>query len=437
MATVRKRKWTHNGKDAEAWVVNYTDQGGKRRQKTFEKKKDADRWRTQVEGEIITGSHTPDRATITVAEAAQKFIADCERRRRIGDRMTGYTLSNVRVLLNHVEARFGSRKLNSLSGMEIQDWLNLLAETYARKTVAQIAARFSNVLDFAVRRGTLAKNVISVEKIAAPRAQKRPRAFPSKAEMAALLQAAYSPPAGQYQLTTVNGQLVICLGIFAGLRIGEISGLQWEDVDFEAKVLRVRHSHSYYDGLKDPKTAAGIREIPMAAQVEAALLNVAAFWDCKDALQLERQSRFGDADSRRGQNAVSEAMRKRWGRLPVHAGDAPRRSGFVLQSARLKPLYSENIRHCYFTPLMARAGLTEGGKPKFTPHGMRHAAASLFIEAGLPAMNLKAVIGHSSVSVTYDIYGHLFPEDDRTAAAVSNISSAMSAAMQQQDAISI
>jgi integrase len=54
------------------------------------------------------------------------------------------------------------------------------------------------------------------------------------------------------------------------------------------------------------------------------------------------------------------------------------------------------------------------GKPKFGIHALRHAAASLFIEQGWPPKKIQVILGHSSINMTFDVYGHLFhdPEED-------------------------
>ncbi|MEO0921015.1 MAG: tyrosine-type recombinase/integrase, partial [Pseudomonadota bacterium] len=48
------------------------------------------------------------------------------------------------------------------------------------------------------------------------------------------------------------------------------------------------------------------------------------------------------------------------------------------------------------------------GTPRFSLHAMRHAAASLFIEQGWPPKRIQVMLGHSSITMTYDVYGHLF-----------------------------
>jgi integrase len=75
----------------------------------------------------------------------------------------------------------------------------------------------------------------------------------------------------------------------------------------------------------------------------------------------------------------------------------------------------------YFGPLLVEAGVVKAGNStaKYTFHTLRHAAASMFIEQGWQSKKVQTVMGHSSITVTYDTYGHLFPspDDDREAMA--------------------
>ncbi len=73
-----------------------------------------------------------------------------------------------------------------------------------------------------------------------------------------------------------------------------------------------------------------------------------------------------------------------------------------------------NMFHRGIVPLLKAAGIVgQDGKPRFTFHALRHAAAALFIEQGWSPRRDKTVIGHASVAVTMDTYGHLFPDLER------------------------
>src|SRR4051794_21675445 len=78
MASIRKRTWKIDGCEKSAWVVDYFDQAGKRRLKTFATKKEADAWKVTALHEVAQGTHTPASASVTLTEATERWIADCE-----------------------------------------------------------------------------------------------------------------------------------------------------------------------------------------------------------------------------------------------------------------------------------------------------------------------------------------------------------------------
>jgi hypothetical protein len=79
MASIRKREWTtRTGERKEAWVVDYVDQHGKRRLKTFSTKKDAEAWKINALHEIQLGIHTAASMSKTVEESWRLWLADCE-----------------------------------------------------------------------------------------------------------------------------------------------------------------------------------------------------------------------------------------------------------------------------------------------------------------------------------------------------------------------
>ena len=78
MASVRKRTWTTGGKAKTAWVVDYFDQHGRRRLKTFATRKAADAWRVTAQHEVRQGIHTPASVSITVGEAGDLWLSQAE-----------------------------------------------------------------------------------------------------------------------------------------------------------------------------------------------------------------------------------------------------------------------------------------------------------------------------------------------------------------------
>ncbi|RWA69974.1 tyrosine-type recombinase/integrase [Mesorhizobium sp.] len=107
--------------------------------------------------------------------------------------------------------------------------------------------------------------------------------------------------------------------------------------------------------------------------------------------------------------------------------------GLVFPSAEGTPLNHQNIINRIWNPLQIAAGLftldperrDDNGNPvklaKYNFHALRYAAASLFIEQKLSPKRVQTLMGHSSITVTFDTYGHLFEDADADQAAVAEI----------------
>src|SRR5690348_10762767 len=116
MASIRKRTWKSGRLEKTAWVADYFDQAGKRHIKTFTTKKAADAWLVTAREQIARGVHTPENASITVAEAAELWInrGELEKLER----------STLRQYQNHVDLHIkpliGGARLARLSAPAIE-----------------------------------------------------------------------------------------------------------------------------------------------------------------------------------------------------------------------------------------------------------------------------------------------------------------------------
>jgi len=249
MATVRKRKWTHKGVEREAWVVSYTDQSGKRRLKTFDKKREADAYRIHIEGEIQSGVHTPASDSVTLAAAASAYLKERDELHRIG-RIAGNTLMldrwGVRLL---TESPLRATLVAAIETGRVQGYIDGLSEQVAASSINRLYNVLNNVLRFAVRKRWVKRNPLRDDPARLPERSKR-TAIPSRSDIDALLLSSSQRSEHETISTFVNRRLFITVGVFCGLRPGEICGLQWENVDLEKGIIRVRHSLSRVDGLK-------------------------------------------------------------------------------------------------------------------------------------------------------------------------------------------
>ena len=399
----RERNPGYQGK--KPWVVDYFDSDGVRRSPGFATKKEADKFVTEG------GTNKPRSAAMLVGEVLDAYLVDLDRRHGLGDRMSGLTRRRYRTIVNkHLRPALGKIKLKELTVARCQTLIDRMALNYKHQH-RDAALILYMVAKLAKKRGWMGRNLFEGEGIdLAPRKKRTAPKF-EREDLRRLLAALEHPLPGERPKTHEIRAAVIMLGMFCALRRGEIAGLQIEHLDFTNKLIGIEHSHSTVDGLKDPKTTAGVRWVPMVPVVEDALRVVVG-------------------------RAASEGR---------HTGYA-----FIGRSDAKSVYYS--IYDYYFVPTMYAAGLTEkksdkksarggtrwghsggdgskGGResrrlgtPKFTFHDLRHAGISLMIESGMPILEVCKVAGHSNASVTLSIYAHLFNDKSAAMRKITGIS---------------
>ena len=392
MASVRKRTWTWNGRKRTAWVVDYFDQGGTRRQRTFSRESKANGWKTQTVTEIKAGTHTADGASITVAEAADLWLDDC--------RAEGLERSTIKQrdehIRLHIKPFLGDVKLSRLTAPKVDDFVKTLRDN--GRSIAmrrKLLTNLKTIISHAQTSGLVAQNVARGVKIKRngrdeSQAMDRGGAMPTKDELRAML-----------DKVSDRWRPLIVTAIFTGMRASELRGLPWENVDLDEEVIRVRQRADAWGTIAAPKSKAGVRDIPLTPMV----VNTLKEW--------------------RGR------QKKEWlARLekrPELRENGPPALVFPNGNGNVENL--TNIFRRGFAPLQIECGITAGftikkgkdgkeekiPKPKYGLHALRHAAASLFIEQGWTPKRVQTVIGHASIQMTYDLYGKLFkdPEDDR------------------------
>lgn len=189
--------------------------------------------------------------------------------------------------------------------------------------------------------------------------------------------------------------------LLGGLRPCEAFALEWEDVDFDGKAVRVegslnrvgvdREKHPEGWELTAPKTDSSNRTVPLPAVAMKEL----------------------------------EAWRTQQKRDRLAAGLAWQNHGFVFTAENGSPLDLSNLRRGSFREVMEAAGLGVQGpipektgsrgpaptkrpfKPDFRIYDLRHTCASLLLKGGIPLKTVSEILGHNSITITADIYGHM------------------------------
>lgn len=365
--SVRKRTWaTKGGERREAWIVDYSAREGTRHIRTFDRKRDADEYLATVKVDVRKGVHTAPSQSPTVTEAAEAWLTWCEVEGREPSTVEKYRTH----LTYHIGPRIGGERIATLTTPRIQELrdelLRDLSKALARKVLTSIKA----ILKDAVRRGNVAQNValpVSIRMSARDR-QKLVAGIdiPTPDEIQRLVQAA---DPRQRPLLTVLA--------FCGLRASEARGLRWVDIDLKQGTLHVRQRADQYRNIGRPKSRAGERSVPMGPFV----INTLRIWKV--------------ACERTELDLV----------FPATGGGVE----------HLRNL----VRRILIPPQLAAGIVTATGAAKYTGlHALRHFYASWCInqkrDGGLelPIKVVQTRLGHASIAMTSDIYGHLFPRSD-------------------------
>jgi integrase len=372
--SVRKRNWkSPNGEKKEAWVVDYVDQHGERHIKTFAKKRDADAHHAIVGVDVRKGVHTADSKSVTVARAAELWLESCE---AAGLERT--SLDAYRQLADlHITPVLGALRVSQLTVPLVRGFEDRLRRDGRSPAMVRRARRaLGGILADAQERGLVAQNVVySLRK---SRRSKRADSngklkvgvdIPSPTEMRAIL-SKLDQAAGRYRL-------LLLTGIFTGLRASELRGLRWDDVDLKRNELHVRQRADRYGKIGRPKSEAGERTIPLPPMLVAKL----------------REHRLASFRSE---------------------------LGLVFPHSNGGPDHRINIINSGFHPAQVAAGVVDKkGEAKYKGlHALRHFYASWCInrrvDGGLelPLKLVQSRLGHSSIQMTADTYGHLFPRGD-------------------------
>jgi integrase len=375
--SVRKRTWKNgDGSEGEAWVAAYTDRAGTRRIKSFDRKRDAEAFESAVGVELRAGTHIPDSQSIMVAEAGQLWLKSCEAK---GLEQT--TLDYYRQHVDfHIVPLLGAVKLSQLTVPMVRDFEDKLRKDRSPAMVRKALGSLGAVLADAQERGLVAHNV------ARGLRARRTRGKDSRAEKRRKgklkLKLGIDIPTPD-QVRAIIAHLnprwrpLLLAAIFTGLRASELRGLRWADVDLKRDELHVRRRADCFNVFGPPKSEAGERTIPLLPML---------------------------ADTLRQHRLVCPK-----GKLDLVF---PNGAGNVESHT--------NIINRGFIPAQIAAGVvTASGKAKYTGlHCLRHFYASWCInrraDGGLelPLKLVQARLGHASIQMTADRYGHLFPNGD-------------------------
>lgn len=196
--TVRKRVWTdRKGGEHTAWVADYFDQHRKRHTRQFPTSKAADDWLLDARLEVKKGTHVPDAASITVAQAVELWLT-----RRQAQRLERGSRRAYEGYAKQILPRLGAVKLSRLTRARVENFADALVEELSWARAKRLLAALVMILNAAQDRGLVGQNVAARVRIDAIGRERRPLTVgidvPSTAEVQALITAAIGrvrPPA--------------------------------------------------------------------------------------------------------------------------------------------------------------------------------------------------------------------------------------------------
>ena len=253
----------------------------------------------------------------------------------------------------HLKPSIGGAKLDKLNALQVQVlYRSKLDGGLSPRTVQIIHATLYKALKQAVRWSLVPRNVCDA--VVPPRVPKSEIKPLDARQAKKLLDTARDTQPSLYALYV--------LAVATGMRSGEILGLQWRDVDLEARTLQVRRT-VFNGAVGTPKTARSNRGI----------------------------------------------------RLPEIAVEAlrghPRSSEWVFSSKKGTSLSVHNLHNRSWRPLLREAGL-----PHIRFHDLRHTCATLLLSKGVHPKVVQELLGHSSIEITLDTYSHVLPSMGSAAA---------------------
>jgi integrase len=371
--SVRKRTWRNrDGSRGETWLVVYTDQAGIRRQRAFERKRDADAYHATVAVDVRAGFHVPDSQSVTVTQAAQLWLQSCE-----ADGLERTTLAAYRQhVVLHIDPLLWAVKLSQLTVPMVRAFEDKLRKDRSPAMVRKLRSSLGAILADAQERGLVGQNV--VRSLRARRRGKEARADKRQGKLEIGVDIP-SPDEIRSIIGCLNGRWrpMLLVAIFTGLRASELRGLRWNDVDLKRGEILVRQRADRFNVIGRLKSGAGERTVPLLPMVVNALRE----WKLmcpKGELGLVFPNGCGRIEN------TSNIVQRAWHPIQVAAGVVDKRG-----CAKYPGLHT--MRHFYASWCINRR--SDGGLE-------------------LPLKTVQARLGHASIQMTADRYGHLFPRGD-------------------------
>lgn len=268
---------------------------------------------------------------------------------------------------NYLIPELGKHRLGKLTPAHVQTLLNKLADAgLSYRSIRNVRAALRRALNQAMRFGYVVRNVATLVDVPG---EVTFSAEPLDEEQAKKLLEA---------ITGHRYELLFRIALGLGMRKGEILGLRWDDVDFEAATLRITGSLQRQRGRLErtaTKTEASIRVIALPPSL----------------ITMLQEHKQHQAEMRK--------VARRW-----------TETGLVFTTSVGTPVEPSDLSR-HFKQVLKDAGLPQS--TRF--HDLRHSCATLLIVMGVHPRVVMEILGHSQISTTMNIYAHVLPRVQREA----------------------
>ena len=290
------------------------------------------------------------------------------------------TLRQYRYHLDHyILPALGREKLSKLTKERVKKFRADLLGKISRALARKVLTSLKGLLNEAVDSKKLALNPAAGIKVGFSEEEAEEVVIPEKKDIGRLLvelDRRAEQDSQQRAASWRRRRAMVATAIHTGVRASELRGLPWSAIDFKAGKITISQKADENGTVKrKTKSKAGKREINIPTELVAILKD----W--------------------------------RGDRVPT---------GLVFPTSTGRPENHANIHNRCWRPLLKATGLA--GK-EYEWHHLRHFHASMLIDAGANPKEVMVEMGHSSIKITYDLYGHLFRDEaaDKARAARADL----------------